>query len=113
MNKCQNTTNKMNKSPKILNYKNLNPEKYEYLIPHKTAAGNYQSVCNYRLGKNELTPFYIETPKLRTTSGIVRLDNKYYMDLELPQSGDNSTFYDFIIKNDQQNITICHENANE
>ena len=72
-------------TPKILNYKNLNREKYEYLIPHKTPAGNYQSICNYRLSKNELSPFYIETPKLRTTSGIVRIDNKFYMDLSALQ----------------------------
>ena len=62
----------------ILNYKNLNNEKYEYLFPHKTPHGHYQCVCNYRLNKNELLPIYIETPKLKTTSGIVKIDNKYY-----------------------------------
>ena len=105
--------NKMNKPPKILNYKNLNLEKYEYLQPHKTPFGNYQSICNYRLNKNELTQFYFETPKLKTVSGIVRIDNKYYMDLELSQSGDASSFYDFIIKNDEYNISVCHKNSKD
>jgi len=103
----------INKAPKILNYKNLSLEKYEYLQPHKTPIGNYQSICNYRLNKNELTQFYVETPKLKTVSGIVRIDNKYYMDLELSQSGDASSFYDFIIKNDEYNISICHENSKD
>jgi len=103
----------MQKGPKILNYKNVSLEKYEYLQPHKTQLGNYQAVCNYRLSKNELLPFYFETPKLKTTSGIVRIDNKFYIDLELPQSGETSSFYQFLLKNDEQNITVCHENSKE
>lgn len=103
----------MQKGPKILNYKNVSLEKYDYLQPHKTQLGNYQSICNYRLSKNELLPFYFETPKLKTTSGIVRIDNKFYIDLELPQSGETSSFYQFLLKNDEQNITVCHENSKE
>ena len=103
----------MQKQPKILNYKNLNREKYEYLQPHKHDNGYYLSICNYRLTKNQLLPFYFETPKLKTTSGIVRIENNYYIDLELPQSGDGGLFYDFLIKNDNNNISICHENSKE
>jgi hypothetical protein len=99
--------------PKLLNYKNLNREKYEYLLPHKTQFGYYQSNCNYRLSKNQLLPFYIETPKLKTTSGIVKIDNKFYIDLEISQSGENSLFYDFLSKNDDNNISVCHENSKE
>ena len=55
----------------------------------------------------------MSTPKLKTTSGIVRLDNKFYIDLELPQSGETNSFYQFLLKNDEHNITICHENSKE
>ena len=103
----------MQKQPKILNYKNLNIEKYEYLQPHKHSNGYYLSICKYRLTKNQILPFYFETPKLKTTSGIVRIENNYYIDLELPQSGDGGLFYDFLIKNDNNNISICHENSKE
>jgi hypothetical protein len=105
----------MQKAPKILNYKNLAFEKYEYGQPFKQPNGTYQTTCTYRLSKNEVLPFYFETPKLRTTSGIVRLDNKYYMDLELPQtgSGDISGFYNFILKLDEHNITMCHKNCKD
>ena len=101
------------KQPKLLNYKNLNIEKYEYLLPHKTQNGYYQSICNYRLNKNQMLPFYFETPKLKTTSGIVRIDNKFYIDFELSHSGDLGIFHDFLVKNDNNNISVCHENSKE
>jgi len=101
------------KQPKLLNYKNLNIEKYEYLLPHKTQNGYYQSICNYRLNKNQMLPFYFETPKLKTTSGIVKIDNKFYMDFELSQSGDIGLLHDFITKTDDNNISVCHENSRE
>jgi len=103
----------MQKQPKILNYKNLLLEKYEYLQPHKTSNGTYQTVCNYRLSRNELIPFYFETPKLKTTSGIVRIDNNYYIDFELPQSGDGGLFYQYLLKNDEHNITTCYQNSKD
>ena len=103
----------MQKSPKILNYKNLIYEKYEFGQPYKNQNGTYQSVCNYRLSKNEILPFYFETPKLKTPTGIVKIENKYYMDLELPQTGDASSFYNFILKTDEHNISMCHQNSKD
>ena len=103
----------MQKGPKILNYKNVSLEKYEYLQPHKTSNGTYQTICNYRLSRNELIPFYFETPKLKTTSGIVRIDNNYYIDFELPQSGEGGLFYQYLLKNDEHNITTCYQNSKD
>lgn len=103
----------MAKAPKILNYKNLAYEKYEFGQPFKQPSGIYQSICNYRLSKNETLPFYFETPKLKTVSGIVKLDSKYYMDLELPQTGDASSFYNYLLRTDEHNITTCHQNSKD
>ena len=103
----------MQKQPKILNYKNLMLEKYEYLQPHKTSNGTYQTICNYRLSRNELIPFYFETPKLKTTSGIVRINNNYYIDFELQQSGEGGLFYQYLLKNDEHNITTCYQNSKD
>ena len=103
----------MAKPPKILNFKNLSYEKYEFGRPFKQPSGVYQAMCSYRLSKNETLPFYFETPKLKTVSGIVKLDSKYYMDLELPQSGDASSFYNYILKTDEHNITVCHQNSKD
>jgi hypothetical protein len=99
--------------PKLLNYKNLSIDKYEYQLPYKTQNGYYQSVCNYRLTKNQVLPFYFETPKLKTTSGIVRVDDKFYLDLELTQTGESGSFYNFLIKNDENNISVCHTNSKD
>ena len=101
------------KQPKLLNFKNINIEKYEYLLPHKTQYGYYQTICNYRLSKNQVLPFYFETPKLKTTSGIVKIDDKFYIDFELSQSGDIGLFGDFLSKNDDNNISVCHQNSKE
>jgi len=101
------------KQPKLLNFKNINIEKYEYLLPHKTQYGYYQTICNYRLSKNQVLPFYFETPKLKTTSGIVKIDDKFYIDFELSQSGDLGLFGDFLSKNDDNNISVCHQNSKE
>jgi hypothetical protein len=101
------------KQPKLLNFKNINIEKYEYLLPHKTQYGYYQTICNYRLSKNQVLPFYFETPKLKTTSGIVKIDDKFYIDFELSQSGDIGLFSDFLSKNDDNNISVCHQNSKE
>jgi hypothetical protein len=103
----------MAKAPKILNYKNLSYEKYEFGQPFKQPNGIYQAMCSYRLSKNETLPFYLETPKLKTVSGIVKLDSKYYMDLELPQTGDASSFYNYLLKTDEHNITVCHQNSKD
>ena len=103
----------MAKAPKILNYKNLAYEKYEFGQPFKQPSGIYQSMCSYRLSKNETLPFYFETPKLKTVSGIVKLDSKYYMDLELPQTGDATSFYNYLLRTDEHNITMCHQNSKD
>lgn len=101
------------KQPKILNYKNLKHEKYVYKQPYKTNQGIYLAPCTYQLSRHEIVPFYFETPKLKTVTGIVQTDKHFYIDLELQQSGEYGKFYDFLVKNDEKNITVCHENSNE
>lgn len=107
------SNSKEKKGPKLLNYKNLLFDKYEYNQPFKTQNGTYLSICNYRLSRSEQVPFFIETPKLKTVSGIIKLENKFYIDLELSHSGDVGLFYNFLLKNDENNISICHENSEE
>ena len=103
----------MSRKTKILNYLNVNKKKYEYFAPHKTDYGSYISSCNYRLTNNEIIPFYVETPRLVTTSGIVKIDNKFFMDIEIPIGGDKSDFYDFLTSNDEMHINVCHNNSRE
>ena len=97
-------------SSKILNYKNINNKKYEYYPPHKTDSGVYISSCNYRLSKNEVLPFYIETPKLKTPTGIIKSGNKFYMDLELPLTTEFEGFRNFLSSLDESHINSCYKN---
>ena len=95
---------------KILNFKNINTNKYEYYPPHKTDNGSYIASCNYRLSKNEVLPFYIETPKLKTPTGIIKSGNRFYMDLELPLTEEYEGFRNFLSTLDQSHIQSCYKN---
>jgi len=98
------------KNPKILNFRNLDFNKLEYYQPHKTNYGSHIGTVSYRLSKNQVMPIFIETPKLRTTSGLVKVDNKYYMEFELDIT---SEFYDFVSKFDEKNVMQCHFNGRD
>ena len=99
-------------STRILNYKNIKRNKYFYNIPHKTTHGSYVSSCVYKLTKNDSIPFYFESPKLKTTSGIYKENNIYYIDLELNVNG-NDSFYNFVRDNDDINIMSSYNNCKD
>jgi hypothetical protein len=98
---------------KILNYLNIDFDKFEYYHPHKTNYGSHIGTVSYRLTKNSVIPIYIETPKLITTSGLVKVDNKYYMDFEMDTVNESNKFYDFISRVDEKNIVVCNFNSRE
>jgi hypothetical protein len=101
------------KQAKVLNYKNLKKEKYYFKQPFKTSNNYYTTPVSYCINKNDKLPFIFETPKLKTINGIVRVDNDFYLDLELSTTGDIGKFYDFLVLNDEYNIRVCHENSQE
>ena len=83
---------------KILNFRNLDFDKLEYYQPNQTNYGSHIGNISYRLTKNNVMPVYVETPKLITTSGILKIDNKFYMEFEIDLSNNDNPFYDFITK---------------
>jgi hypothetical protein len=104
----------MASNPKILNYNNISFDKLEYYQPHKTNQNTQVSTVSYRLKANQMLPIYIETPKLKTTSGIIKLENRYFIDFELDINGDtSSSFYEFLNKLDEKNVMSCHYNSHE
>jgi hypothetical protein len=102
-------SNSSNILPKIFNYNNLSFDKLEYFQPHKTNQNTQVSTVSYRLKPNLTLPIYIETPKLKTLSGVIKLENRFYIDLEL----DTNTFYDFITNLDEKNVMSCHYHSHE
>ena len=101
------------KFPRILNFKNLDFEKIEYYNPQRDKEGCLISNVYYKFMNNNPLSIYLETPKLKTTTGIIKNGNDYYIELELSIEGYNSSFYEFIEKVDEKNIMSCHYNSNE
>ena len=95
---------------KILNYKNLIYEKLEYKYPIRTNYGSNISNVLYRLEKNNCIPIYIETPILTNNSGLLKIENKFYIDLEVNINSDFMNFFDSI---DEKNIVNCHFNSKD
>ena len=91
----------------------INRDKYEYYPPHRNDNGSYICTCRYRLSRNEVVPVYFETPRFKTSSGIVKIDNNFFIDLEIPFTGVSSPFYEYIVGNDEYNIQQCHQNSKD
>ena len=102
-----------NNFPRILNYKNLDFEKLDYYPPQKTSDKFLVSTIYYKYLKNTPLPIYIETPRLKTTTGIFKIDGDFFIDVELDLKGYSSSFYDFLSAIDEKNVLTCHYNSNE
>jgi hypothetical protein len=102
-----------NNIPRIINYKHIDFNKLEYYQPHKTPHNTRISNVAYRVKPNQAIPIYIETPKLKTPTGIFKLENKYFIDFEIDISNNDSSFYDFLVSFDEKNVSSCHFHSND
>ena len=94
---------------KLLNYQNINTDKYEYLEPVK-ASNCYMSSCVYNLDGSNRLPYYFQTPRLHTPTGIYKIRNEYKMDIIIPV---DSPFLEYLINEDDKNIQITSDNSEE
>jgi hypothetical protein len=94
---------------KLLNYQNINTDKYEYLEPVK-ASNCYMSSCVYNIDGSNRLPYYFQTPRLHTPTGIYKIRNEYKMDLIIPV---DSPFLEYLINEDDKNIQITSDNSQE
>jgi hypothetical protein len=94
---------------KLLNYQNINTDKYEYLEPVK-ASNCYMSSCVYNIDGSNRLPYYFQTPRLHTPTGIYKIRNEYKMDLIIPV---DSPFLEYLINEDDKNIQITSDNSEE
>ena len=101
----------MSSKTKILNFRNFIYDKIDYYLPQKTKNKELITTVSYRLTQNQQIPIYLETPKLKTTSGIIKEGDDYYIDLEIDISNNTSDFFDFLHKIDEKNISTCHLNS--
>ena len=70
-----------NGSFSIYDYSKINLSKFEYSNPKTIQGGNKASFLYYRESHNKVNTLYIRVPKLKTTSGISKKGNNYYMEL--------------------------------
>ena len=94
---------------KLLNYQSINTDKYEFLEPVK-ANNCYLSTCIYNLDGTNRLPYYFQTPKLYTTTGIYKIRNDYKMDLVIPV---DDPFLAYLINEDDKNIQVTSDNSEE
>ena len=79
-------------SHKLLDFRTLDTSKIEYLAPEKQRNSHF-SKAQYN-GED----IYIKTTKLINNNGIIKNDNRAYVDLEF---GENNAFYGFMCNLDE------------
>ena len=99
--------------PRILNYQTLDFEKVEYYQPQRDNDKSLISTVYYNYMKNTRLSVFLETPRLKTASNIIKNGDDYYIEIELSLEGYNSAFFDFLNKVDEKNVISCHFNSNE
>ena len=93
----------------IIRCDDVDIRKINYVKPEKV-GGSYFSSINY--GDN-LTPLYIQTPKLKCITNISDMQNKKapYLEIEVPNGKLN--IYDFLLSLDDNNIRTTVKKSQE
>jgi hypothetical protein len=92
-------------APAVFQYQQLNLDDFKLLKPIRS-GGRFISQLKY---KEEKGYIYLQLPKMKAVSGIVKVDNKYYVDLEFSDRG----FYDFITKLDELFVKTSSDNSKD
>ena len=83
-------------STKLLDFRDLDTSNIEFQSPEKQRNSHFSKA---KLNGDDI---YIKTTKLLNNTGLVKNDNRAYIELEL---GENREFYDFMCKLDETCIT--------
>lgn len=99
-------------SAKLINYKHVNRDKYHYTAPEDTKRGYHLSRClyDYDMKGENMIPYYIQTPRLVTPTGLYMVDDKCYVDVKVPYG---SQFLEYLTAEDEKNILATSEHSGE
>lgn len=100
----------MTTSNRLLNFKNINREKYEYLEPEKSENGSYVSSCVYNLDGETKLGYYFECPRVVTPTGIYKSSGKYMMDVIIPLG---SSLLEYLLSEDETNMKATSMNSED
>ena len=97
-------------SNRLLNFKNINREKYEYLEPEKSESGSYVSSCVYNLDGETKLGYYFECPRVVSPSGIYKSGGRYMMDVVIPLG---SSLLEYLLSEDEMNMKATTMNSED
>ena len=100
----------MTTSNRLLNFKNINREKYEYLEPEKSENGSYVSSCVYNLDGETKLGYYFECPRVVTPTGVYKSGGKYMMDVIIPLG---SSLLEYLLSEDETNMKATSMNSED
>ena len=100
----------MSESKFIIRFSKVDRNKYVYYSPVTAKNGVVECRCEYKQDNNKTVPFFFESPKLIAATGIISLDNKFYIDLIIPMSSD---FLDWLLAEDEKNIEVTATNSED
>ena len=94
----------------ILDYKKINLNRICFNEPVKVKGNCLLTKATYSYNNSQI-PIFIQTPKMKTTTGLVINETRNYIELEISKNHIN--FYDFINKIDEHNVHITFNNSEE
>ena len=100
----------MSESKFIIRFSKVDRNKYVYYSPVTAKNGVVECRCEYKQDNNKTVPFFFESPKLIAATGIISLDNKFYIDLVVPMASD---FLDWLLAEDEKNIETTANNSED
>lgn len=100
----------MSESKFIIRFSKVDRNKYVYYSPVTAKNGVVECRCEYKQDNNKTVPFFFESPKLIAATGIISLDNKFYIDLIVPMA---SEFLDWLLAEDEKNIEVTADNSED
>ena len=91
-------------SIKLLDFRNIDLSNITFLSPEK------QRNSHFSKAKYEDEDIYIKTTKMINKNGLVKNDNRAYIELEF---GEDKNLYDFMCSLDERCINVIHEKSED
>ena len=90
----------------IHDYNTIDIDNIKFNNPNKIKGGSFMSLADYNM-----TPIYIQTPRLISTKGIVKTDSRCTLELEFDRN--HWKFYEFMTNVDDHNVLQINKNSLE
>lgn len=93
---------------KLLDFRYVNRDKYEYSDLEKVNPRMMVSNCYYAYDQSRKYLYYFETPRVRTLTEVYKVGDRFMLDLVVPLG---SLFMDYLVSEDETNISATIDNS--